>query len=74
MAELQTSAYSQYGRQVPEVNKGLYEEGVTRTYMRGLPERLRILVASGQHRELRNASGFPGVFLVVSFFVCSRNT
>lgn len=55
MAKLQTSAYSQYGRQVPEVNKGLYEEGVTRAYMRGLPERLRILVASGQHRELRNA-------------------
>lgn len=55
LAELQTSAYSQYGRKVAEVNKGLYDEGVARAYTRGLPEGLRILVASGQPRELRDA-------------------
>lgn len=72
LSELLLAAHSQYGQNVAEVNRGIYEETVIRAYVKGLPENLRILVASGRHEELRCAIGTAEAFLDEGFVNPSR--
>lgn len=62
LSELMLAAHSQFGPMVAEVNRGIYEEQVVRSYIRGLPHSLRLMVAAGRHNDLtcvkRCAEGF----------------
>lgn len=55
LSEIQMATYSQYSRRVAESTQEMNEEMVTNAYIKGLPEGLRIMVASGQYQDLRTA-------------------
>lgn len=55
LSELSLAAHSQYGEKLSKLNKPIYEEAVTRAYVRGLHENLKLMVAAGQPALLRDA-------------------
>lgn len=55
LAELNAAQYAQYGRHTAEANYEAHEETVTRAYMRGLSDKLSIIVMAGRHKKLNQA-------------------
>lgn len=55
LSELKLAASTQYGESVARINSEVYEESVTRSYVRGLNYALKLMVAAGQHKTLCKA-------------------